>query len=223
MYVRYKRCKSRSTEDLLFPVYAGQDGSIVVFDTKRNGWKQLEQSHDKTNSYWVVSIPKSKRKNGKPNLEKDVHRLICIAWAGEPPSPTHRVDHVNGNPDDNTADNLRWITSLGNAEKANTHERSFPPSFRQIIIDCRKLRNGEDVLSSVSIERMDGTSVPAGELVGHGKGRPITRISSLLETLCRESAKGREKTGCEIDIGSIELDGTQPYPQELRARKDVVV
>lgn len=38
-----------------------------------------------------------------------VHRLVCIAFHGQAPSPEHTVDHKDGNRKNNRADNLHWV------------------------------------------------------------------------------------------------------------------
>ena len=43
-----------------------------------------------------------------------VHRLVCAAFHGPTPSPTHEVRHLNGNPQDNRPDNLAWGTRIEN-------------------------------------------------------------------------------------------------------------
>lgn len=42
--------------------------------------------------------------------ETYVHRLVCIAFHGDPPTPAHQADHINAVRSDNRAHNLRWIT-----------------------------------------------------------------------------------------------------------------
>lgn len=59
-------------------------------------------------------------------IQKQVHRLVCLAFHGLPPdkkmeSSVYQCHHINGNPLDNRATNLQWIdkeahqlaTSLG--------------------------------------------------------------------------------------------------------------
>lgn len=222
MQIRYKRCSTKFTEDVRFPVYAGEDGSIVIFRTDRLQWEQLNQSHDKSNGYWVVSIPKAVVDNNKPRLEKDVHVLVCHAWRGDRPSPAHRVDHINGDPDDNSSENLAWIKPLGNATKASLSEKQFPASFSEIKIDCSMLRNGASILDAVAVVMEDGRKATARHLIGHGKGRPPTRISSLLESLYRHdderhfaNCKSDAKLKLEFATAMVSGDGHHPFPDEI--------
>lgn len=43
-----------------------------------------------------------------------VHRAVCLAFHGEPPSPKHVVIHINENAHDNRAENLKWGTQKEN-------------------------------------------------------------------------------------------------------------
>lgn len=49
-----------------------------------------------------------------------VHRLVCRAFHGEPPSGTE-CGHRDGNRTNNTADNLAWITQEQNRQDAIDH------------------------------------------------------------------------------------------------------
>lgn len=60
--------------------------------------------------------------DGKPHC-LGVHRLVCEAFHGKPPTPKHDCAHNNGIRDDNRASNLRWATrkeNLGDTEKHGT-------------------------------------------------------------------------------------------------------
>lgn len=50
-----------------------------------------------------------------------VNRLVCAAFHGPPPSPTHHAAHNNGNKTDNSAENLRWATPLENGADQYIH------------------------------------------------------------------------------------------------------
>lgn len=50
-----------------------------------------------------------------------VHRLICIAFHGDPPSSDHHAAHANGNSRDNRAENLTWKTCLENIRDKHIH------------------------------------------------------------------------------------------------------
>lgn len=43
-----------------------------------------------------------------------VHRIVCSAFHGEPPSDQHVVDHIDTNRANNRPENLRWVTRLEN-------------------------------------------------------------------------------------------------------------
>lgn len=43
-----------------------------------------------------------------------VHRIVIIAFHGEPPTPQHIVDHIDTNRQNNRPENLRWVTKLEN-------------------------------------------------------------------------------------------------------------
>ena len=43
-----------------------------------------------------------------------VHRLVAIAWHADTYFAGSEVNHINGNPRDNRADNLEWVTHRQN-------------------------------------------------------------------------------------------------------------
>ncbi len=44
-----------------------------------------------------------------------VHRIVCVAFHGSPPTDQHVVDHIDTNRANNRPENLRWLTRLENA------------------------------------------------------------------------------------------------------------
>lgn len=43
-----------------------------------------------------------------------VHRIVCSAFHGAPPTKSHVVDHIDTNRANNRAENLRWVSRLEN-------------------------------------------------------------------------------------------------------------
>src|SRR5690606_39153713 len=60
---------------------------------------------------------------GKPNAKtgymeiasERVHRIVALAFLGDPPTKEHVVDHIDTNRQNNRPENLRWVTKLENA------------------------------------------------------------------------------------------------------------
>lgn len=59
-------------------------------------------------------------RNGK-RWDVGVHRLVALAWIGEPPSSDHEVAHGDGNRTNNVVGNLRWATRKENAADREMH------------------------------------------------------------------------------------------------------
>lgn len=54
-----------------------------------------------------------------------VNRLVCEAFNGPPPSPTHHAAHKNGKELDNRADNLYWATPQENISDRERHGKTM--------------------------------------------------------------------------------------------------
>lgn len=67
----------------------------------------------KNDNVWTFGKPNSKGYNCIASIR--VHRIVAIAFHGEPPTPQHIVDHIDTNRQNNRPENLRWVTKLENA------------------------------------------------------------------------------------------------------------
>lgn len=63
-------------------------------------------------------------RNREPHY-RHVSRLVCEAFSGPPPSPEHQAAHLNGNTQNDRADNLEWKTPVGNAKDRDVHGRTI--------------------------------------------------------------------------------------------------
>jgi hypothetical protein len=55
------------------------------------------------------------------SVRRLVHRLVCEAFHGTPPTPGHQVAHADGTRWNNRADNLRWATRAENMGDCVAH------------------------------------------------------------------------------------------------------
>lgn len=101
---------------------AGNDGQIYS-RTKYAGfgrkkyvpWYPLT-GHATKKGYISVSLCHEGKK-----VTKNVHRLICMAFHGMPEKPTLQVRHLDGDPQNNRPDNLKWGTQEENWEDRVIH------------------------------------------------------------------------------------------------------
>ncbi len=78
--------------------------------------KAFKHQKTKTIAYMSLSVSNETGKHFRR-----VHRLVCMAFHGLPPSPTHQAAHNDGNPLNNRSDNLRWATPLENNHDVGLH------------------------------------------------------------------------------------------------------
>lgn len=64
------------------------------------------------------------------NKSISIHRLVMLVFCGPPPSKGMQVNHIDGNKQNNSIDNLEYVTqkeNLYHAMKLGIHSRSFRP------------------------------------------------------------------------------------------------
>lgn len=59
--------------------------------------------------------------NDRRQVRRSVHRLVCEAFHGLPPSPDHEARHRNGDRFDNRSGNLGWATPKENMADQKMH------------------------------------------------------------------------------------------------------
>lgn len=113
-----------------------------------------------TNGYQRVSLGAGR--------DRYVHRLVCLAFFGPPPSGNH-ADHINGSRDDNRAENLRWVTPEENRA-------------------CRKVRQGSAHGNSKLTEQLV-RDIRAGKI--DGTNRQIAHALSVSRETVRDVRNGK--------------------------------
>lgn len=90
------------------------DGQVINKQTKR----VLKHSKNPSGYHIVVISKEGKRK------AFSVHRQLMLAFNFIPDSDKFEVNHIDGNKDNNTLDNLMWITPSDNVKHSISQLRS---------------------------------------------------------------------------------------------------
>jgi len=105
---------------------AGSDGRIYSrtkyagFGVKvKTDWYPLV-GYENNKGYRIVSMCHKSKK-----VSAQVHRLICMAFHGTPQTKTLQVRHLDGNPSNNTPENLAWGTQAQNWADRKLHGRGI--------------------------------------------------------------------------------------------------
>jgi hypothetical protein len=88
--------------------------------------------------YLYVQLWRSRKKVG-------VHRLVALAFLGEPPSDRHEVAHNDGDPKNNHVSNLRWATHAENQADIRKHGTGYYHGWRGESHPTAKLRDQQVV------------------------------------------------------------------------------
>ena len=96
----------------------------------------IKQREDRT-GYLRVNL----RRGRKKQKTIRTHRLVALAWLGEPPTPEHQVDHKNGDRQDNRVENLEYVTRRENYMRMAQNQGRFAlaDKFEQLELRVAKL------------------------------------------------------------------------------------
>lgn len=106
------------------------DGQLRSWRRKACKWRKSQAKSNRRESPILLNPATSPRGYRIANLTNDsahrmlgVHRLVAIAFLGDPPSPDHTdVAHNDGNPSNNHVSNLRWATHQDNQMDMRKHK-----------------------------------------------------------------------------------------------------
>ena len=92
------------------PLYEGVFEVSINGEVRRDG--KIKRPHKNSGGYFVVNV----NVNGKHTTGL-VHRLVASAFV---PNPNNKpeVNHIDGNKENNCADNLEWVTAKENIAHA---------------------------------------------------------------------------------------------------------
>ena len=122
----------------IVPDWFVADHDNLVFHRRKNGeFRQQKPSyaplrpsckHGSRNYLYMRGMP------GSPYL----HVIICGTFHGAKPAPHYQCDHRDGNPLNNNADNLEWVTPEENTRRRVEKNRKENEQFE---IELKKLNN----------------------------------------------------------------------------------
>lgn len=129
-------------------------------------------SHPTRLGYLQIRLPDGR--GNRPGLR--IHRLVALAFLGEPPTPHHTdVAHNNGIRDDNRVENLRWATRVENMADRVEHgttnrgERAGRAKLTEVQV-LEILSSGErnmDIAQRMGVARNTISQIRSGILWKH--------------------------------------------------------
>ena len=87
--------------------------------------------------YWRIALWSQPEQRSHCAL---THRLVALAFLGEPTPPATEVDHLNGNTSDNRASNMEWVTKAENLRRARLRDLTRTDTCRRLGAGHRSAR-----------------------------------------------------------------------------------
>lgn len=102
------------------------------------------------------------------------HRLVLMAFAGEPPTPKHHAAHLDGNPRNNRLSNLCWKTAKENDLDKDRHgtrqngvKHGMVKLTEEQVMEIRRLRT--EGVSGVELAKKYNVTTTAISTIATGK------------------------------------------------------
>jgi len=150
-------------------VLVREDGAVLMRECNRNHWSWTFGG-DGGIGYLRVRIASVKRY---------VHRLVATCFCKNPENKPF-VDHINRNPGDNRASNLRWVTTAENMRNCDRIDAIVNKPVHQWIREHRHL-------ARVYSNGVVGIPIRFGNIPGIGKRWvPIRLAARLAKIPCEE-------------------------------------
>lgn len=104
----FKELKFRNVKDRMYMI--GDLGSII----NRNNNSYLS-TYKSEKGYSMVGLMCNDNRRHTFKL----HRIVAVNFLGDRSNEGLEIDHIDGNKDNNAADNLEWVTHKENIKRAN--------------------------------------------------------------------------------------------------------
>lgn len=125
-------------------------GRVKSLNYNRTGKKKILKNMKNSNGYLVVSLTKfGKQKNYL------IHRLVAEAFIPNPEGKPH-IDHINTIKNDNSIENLRWVTNKENNNNPLT-KKKYSENHREQTGENNPMygRTGEKCPTSKPVVQID--------------------------------------------------------------------
>ena len=114
------------------------------------------------------------------NHMRSIHRLVCEAFHGEPPSPKHHAAHGDGDMGNNRPENIRWATPAENCADRRRHGT-----------DPIGERNPRARLTAEQVREIRATYANAGKYIKRGTRAALAKKFGVPVGSIKDVAYGR--------------------------------
>lgn len=169
-----------------FPDYEISELGIVRRLTDSHCAPRGRVLRPKTDRYGYLAVRPFRNGKGR---HVTIHRLVALAFIGEPPTPEHQIAHFDGDHQNNDWRNLRWATSQENHLDKQRHGR-VPVGERhhkcklsdQEVAEIRLIASVAAPLYQYEMAKLYGVSQHQIHLIVRGKSRVQPQVQANAHT-----------------------------------------